>query len=1366
MNSNFSFRLLQGISNIVVLCSLLAGPLRLSAQSTSDLPVVGVRADPATTSEPIPGAMMIPGKFIISRTGSTAQALTIHLQYAGTASAADYQPLPSEVVIPVGTNLAQILVFATSDDLVEGTETVGAKIVLPPASANPLNTLPPYSVDPAHASAEVDITDYIKLPTVSLEATTPETAEPSSNVRVAPGVFTVSRTGSTTEPLTVYLHFEGSATAGQDYKELPQNIVIPAAASQSELLVEPIDDTLVEGDETVVASLPLVPFAFGTGYSVDSARAQAKVVIHDNDSANPQTVVRITAPDPEGTELSPLVAVIDPASFEITRDGPTNNSLLVFFSVHGTATEGDDYPKLPSHTVSISAGERTASITIVPTADSLTPNEQMETVGIRLEPSPQAGPLPSYEIDPKASQAAAVIYERTPPEKGAVEIALPGNGESFPVGAEIHVTAAAYHPSVALARLVFYADDQEIGVSEIAPNAASTGGLYFHNFTWVNANPGTHVLTAKATLPDGTQLVSSKIQITVGDGTALPVVSIRYVEPQTEQPWPNADYAPGVLVISRTGATNDALLVYFDVGGTATPGVDYEKIDPHSILIPAGALAAYLKVTAIDDTLVEGNETVQVTLMPQPPTLDPVFRAAYTIDPKQNTAAIIIYDNDQSTGSARIEITKPANGDVFAPGVDILINAVAIDPNGYLPRLEFHADDKLIGVSQLEFFRAPDPGTPIYHSMVWTNPPAGDHTITASGVDSSGKPVVSDPVRISVRPGTADDQVVLTVTALDPSAAEVGADGQPDPGVFVIQRIAGRKDVAVEANFTLSGTAQNGVDYANLLGSVQLPAGEGSVQVVVKPIADALVEGEETVILTLIPPPCVAIFPPPPECYRVGDSSSARVVIRDSTTGGNIPPKVAITRPSDGTVFILNQNIEVRAEAADADGSVPKLEILADDGLLGSTSAGALTVIWSNAPAGPHVLRARATDHLGAEADSTVVRILVQQRDASAFVSRELPPGYSPGVAFMVTLQAAPARGTRAYAVEDLPPKGWQVSEISNDGVFDAQTGKVKFGPYTDDQARTLTYKVAPPATANGRYEFGGSSSANDQSFPIAGDRLIESASPSHPADQNNDLRMTIDETTAYSASWKAGESWATPPNPIPLTYVTRAAMLWRQGESYQYDASKGTAPLCWVSSATAGAVVGLATGDSAAVRSNSAAAEPGRPLDITVALTPAANVTAYAVEEVIPEGWTVSNVSDEGVFDAGSRTIRWGVFLDAALRTVKYTLTAPANVTSIAGIRGNASFDGTVIPVVGVSRFVAVESSSLLRLPGVESAADGLVHLQLAGPAGQTCVLEVSSDLNTWTELEQVYLPDGQLDYQDASATNAGQRYYRLRVR
>ena len=48
-----------------------------------------------------------------------------------------------------------------------------------------------------------------------------------------------------------------------------------------------------------------------------------------------------------------------------------------------------------------------------------------------------------------------------------------------------------------------------------------------------------------------------------------------------------------------------------------------------------------------------------------------------------------------------------------------------MDPKGYISRVEFFANDKSIGVSEMVFIRAPDPGTPIKHMLDWNNVPAG-----------------------------------------------------------------------------------------------------------------------------------------------------------------------------------------------------------------------------------------------------------------------------------------------------------------------------------------------------------------------------------------------------------------------------------------------------------------------------------------------------------------------------------------------------------------------------------------------------------------------------------------------------------------
>jgi hypothetical protein len=69
---------------------------------------------------------------------------------------------------------------------------------------------------------------------------------------------------------------------------------------------------------------------------------------------------------------------------------------------------------------------------------------------------------------------------------------------------------------------------------------------------------------------------------------------------------------------------------------------------------------------------------------------------------------------------------------------------------------------------------------------------------------------------------------------------------------------------------------------------------------------------------------------------------------------------------------------------------------------------------------------------------------------------------------------------------------------------------------------------------------------------------------PRHPADINNDWRITIDEITAYGAAWKRGTAWPTGPSPILIDYLTNAGAMWKNGERYRYDSTKNP-PLCWI---------------------------------------------------------------------------------------------------------------------------------------------------------------------------------------------------------
>lgn len=828
--------------------------------------------------------------------------------------------------------------------------------------------------------------------------------------------------------------------------------------------------------------------------------------------------------------------------------------------------------------------------------------------------------------------------------------------------------------------------------------------------------------------------------------TGLPVVSIQATSALTSEPLPTALVAPGVFTVRRSAPSDTALTVWVDFAGTATAGVDYESV-PNQVQFAAGQTEAEIKILPKADDLVEGDETV-VAELSQPPTAGAI--ATYTIDAERRRAVVTIKDEDK-TGVARIEITSPRNGAVLEVGTTVPVKATAVDPDGYIPRVEFFVDGSSIGVSEIAFVTAPEPGTPIYHTVSWKDIPHGEHVLTAKGVRANGEVVTSAPVTVYVLHMDPPPQTMLAVEVVDGIGAEVSSSDAVDTAVFLIKRVTGSTDIPITAYYELSGVAQNGVDYQKLTGTVEIAAGKMGEYVKIVPIRDELAEGEEPVILTLVPPPCAQTVPPPPDCYVVGDAKSGRVVIVDKHEE---LPAVKILRPINGAVFSLGQVIEIHAEAWTRDGVISKLEVLFDGKSLDTTIENMLTVQWSQGAIGDHTITARVIDATGQMARAEV-HILIREQSAEAFVFRKLPAGYAPGAAFIVELRAEPPAGSRAYAVEDHPPVGWQVSEISNEGVFDPATGKVKFGPFTDATARTLTYKVLPPANATGRQEFGGVGSIDGANYRIGGDRIIEPRQSQHPADTDKNFAINVAELTAYAAAWRRGDD-------IPLSYVTRAGLIWRRGETYKFDGSHEP-PFCWVPLQTVDGGTLAAASVMEFERVGSAETQPGVSAAFQLRIVPQAGTSAYAVEEKIPLGWSVANISHDGTFDATTGVIRWGMFFDATARIFTYTLTPPPGVTAIARLDGRVSFDGAVYAIPGCQSMTSTDSTTAPVIGKCES--DGSkVRFELSGGAGQVGVLQSSTDLIHWQDVTTLYLPDGSVQFDDNASGVV--RYYRLQIR
>jgi len=91
----------------------------------------------------------------------------------------------------------------------------------------------------------------------------------------------------------------------------------------------------------------------------------------------------------------------------------------------------------------------------------------------------------------------------------------------------------------------------------------------------------------------------------------------------------------------------------------------------------------------------------------------------------------------------------------------------------------------------------------------------------------------------------------------------------------------------------------------------------------------------------------------------------------------DILPAVKLTGPANGAWYLLGNNIDITANASDADGSISKVEFYRDTTKLGTDSTAPYSYTWSNADTGRYAIYAKAIDNLGGSkrSDTAVVRV-------------------------------------------------------------------------------------------------------------------------------------------------------------------------------------------------------------------------------------------------------------------------------------------------------------------------------------------------------------------------------------------------------
>ncbi|MFN9176465.1 MAG: beta strand repeat-containing protein [Synechocystis sp.] len=242
--------------------------------TTTTNPTITLAVSPACVTEDGTTNLV----YTFTRTGDTANALTVTYSIAGTATATDYTGATpgtgKTIIFAAGSSTATLTIDPTADTTVENNETVRLTL------ASGTN----YTVGTTTAVTGTITND--DTPTITLDVSPSSVTEDgTSNL-----VYTFTRTGSTTSSLTVNYGIAGTADATDYIGATPgtgKTITFAAGSTTATLTIDPTADTTIESNETVILTL-----ATGTGYTVGTTTAVTGT-INDDDSIAPPSVTLI-----------------------------------------------------------------------------------------------------------------------------------------------------------------------------------------------------------------------------------------------------------------------------------------------------------------------------------------------------------------------------------------------------------------------------------------------------------------------------------------------------------------------------------------------------------------------------------------------------------------------------------------------------------------------------------------------------------------------------------------------------------------------------------------------------------------------------------------------------------------------------------------------------------------------------------------------------------------------------------------------------------------------------------------------------------------------------------------------------------------
>jgi chitinase len=283
-----------------------------------------------------------------------------------------------------------------------------------------------------------------------------------------------------------------------------------------------------------------------------------------------------------------------------------------------------------------------------------------------------------------------------------------------------------------------------------------------------------------------------------------------------------------------------------------------------------------------------------------------------------------------------VSITSPTNNATFSTPASVTINATATDADGTIAKVEFYNGTTLLNT---------DNAAP--YSFVWTGMAAGTYSLTAKAYDNSGAITTSTAVTIVVKAANTAPSVSITSPTNNASFAF--------PATVTINATAADADGTITKVEFYSGTTLLNTDNTAPYSYTWANIAAKTYSITAKAYDNS---------------------------GAVTTSTAVSFVVKKT----NIAPSVSITSPTTNAQFNAPATVLITATAADADGTVSKVDFYKGTTLLGTSTVAPYTFSWANIAAGTYSLTAKATDNSGVATTSAAVSIVVNVATATDLI--------------------------------------------------------------------------------------------------------------------------------------------------------------------------------------------------------------------------------------------------------------------------------------------------------------------------------------------------------------------------------------------